>query len=172
MEIIDKQGTELFQKYISKYKDEAKHESTENYFHADVVAEAYKQGLSDGKEIGEKGFMTQLVKSQVEKFVQKSNQIYILCQNIISTLKKENYNVSALYIDITPNRPSVILTVGGDLLLDDEFVTLAYSKVHENREIYFKLFDEMLDVGFVSNDNLDTNLLKADGFGYKEEYEA
>ena len=172
METIDKQGTELFQKYISQYKDEVKHESSENYFHVDVVLDAYSKGLSDGKAIGEKDFMTKLVKNQIEKFVQKSNQIYILSQNIISTLNKEGYKVSALYIDITPNRPSVILTVSNDLLLNDEFVKLSYSKLFENREMYFKLFDEMLDIGLVSADNLDTDLLTADGFGYKEHYEA
>ncbi|MEP0365629.1 MAG: hypothetical protein ABJN36_09105 [Cyclobacteriaceae bacterium] len=167
--IASKTGTELFGKYITKYKDQVKTESVEEYYHVDVVAEAYTQGFSDGKNSGKKAFLDEILKNKVEKFVQKANQVYILSQNLISYLAKEGYRAHAFYINPFPSCPKVVLAVSNDLLLNDKFVELAYSKIHENRNIFDKLFaPTVLDISLVSSENLDPALLKEDGFGYKE----
>ncbi len=165
-----KTGTELFSKYISKYKDQVKTESTEEYYHVDVVAEAYNQGFSDGKSSGKKDFLEEIVKSRLERFVQKANQVYILSQNLISFLGKDGYKINAFYINPFPSCPKVVLSVDDHILLNDKFVELSYGKILENQSIFSKLFaPSTLDISLVSSENLDSNLLKEDGFGYRED---
>ncbi|MEM7551649.1 MAG: hypothetical protein AAF363_18335 [Bacteroidota bacterium] len=162
-------GTELFGKYISKYKNHVKTESTEEYYHVDVVAEAYTQGFSDGKNSGKKDFLDEILKNKVEKFIQKANQVYILSQNLISYLSKEGFKIHSFYINPFPSCPKVVLSVHGELLTNDKFVELAYAKILENKNIFEKLFTPTtLDISLVSNENLDPSLLKEDGFGYHE----
>lgn len=164
-----KTGTELFGKYISKYKDQVNTESAEEYYHVDIVAEAYNQGFSDGKNSGKKDFLEAILKDKVEKFILKSNQVYILSQNLISFLSKNGFKIHSFYINPFPNCPKVILSVDDELLLNDNFVELAYTKIQENKNIFLELFSPTsLDISLVSNENLDPDLLKEDGFGYKE----
>lgn len=163
-------NSDLFKEYLDSCKGEVKSRSTEGYYHVDVVADAYNKGFSDGKKSGKKEFIDLIISNEVEKFTQKSNQIYILSKNVIETITHHNYKVSGLYINLTPDRPSVILSIPNRYLNIDDFVKIGYSKIHENKKIYAKLFDEMLDIGFVSSDNLEEDLLKNDGFGYIEKY--
>lgn len=163
-------NSDLFYKYLDTCRGEVKSRSAESYYHVNVVAEAYSKGFSDGKKSGKEEFLKLIVSNEIEKFTQKANQIYILSKNVISTIKKKDYIVSGLYINLTPNRPSVIISIPNEFLNNDDFVEIAYSKVHENKKIFTKLFDETLDIGFISSDHLDEKLLKDDGFGYIEKY--
>lgn len=168
-----KTGTEQFSKYISKYKDQVKTESTEEYYHVNVVAEAYNQGFSDGKNSGRKDFVDAVVKSKVEKFIQTANQVYILSQNLITFLEKKGYKADSLYINLYPRCPKVILAIRDEFLLNDNFVEVAYEKILENKAIFSKLFSPaVLDISLVSTENLDPKLLKEDGFGYEETLKA
>lgn len=49
-------GTESFQEYLAKYKDQVNSENTEGYYHVAVVADAYNQGFCDGEKSGKKIF--------------------------------------------------------------------------------------------------------------------
>jgi len=167
---ITKTGSELFQQYLTSHKDQVKDRSTEGFYHVNVVAEAYSQGFSDGEKSGKKDFISEFVKQEVEKFTDKANQIYILSKRIISFLSDKSFKVSSLHINLSFQRPSVIIAISDEQLNNDEFVKIAYSKMFEIKEIYSKLFEEYLDIGLVSSDNLDEELLKDDGFGYKENY--
>lgn len=163
-------NSDLFYQYLDTCKGEVKSRSTEGYYHVDVVAEAYNKGFSDGKESGKSEFLNLIVSNEVEKFTQKANQIYILSKNVISYLEEKDYKVSGLYINLSPGRPSVIISVSNEFLNDDSFVETAYSKIYENKGIFTQLFNEPLDIGFLSSDNLDEALLREDGFGYIEKY--
>lgn len=165
-----KSGTDKFHSYILKYKDDAIAEGMEGYYHADIVAEAYTQGFSDGKKSGKQDFIAELIKKQREVFSQKANQVYILSHNVITFLKNHNFPINSMHINLNHNCPRVILSVSSDILNNDEFVEKAYHKIFENKQIFSKLFPEILDIGLVANDNLDMDLLKEDGFGYSEEY--
>lgn len=121
-------------------------------------------------EIWKKDFLDSILKNRIEKFTQKSNQVYILSQNIISYLKENKFSICSLHINLYPSYPKVIISVDNSLLLDDDFINKAYTKLFENKEIYSKLFPDSLDIGYVSSDGLDKDLLKEDGFGYIEEY--
>lgn len=165
-----KNGTDKFHSYLIKYKDDAISESMEGYYHADIVAEAYTQGFADGKRSGKQDFIAELVKKQRELFSQKANQVYILSQNVITFVKSHGFAISSMHINLNHNCPRVILSVSSDTLNNDEFVEKAYGKIFENKQIFSTLFREILDIGLVARDNLDTDLLKEDGFGYSEEY--
>ena len=89
---------------------------------------------------------------------------------MISFLKENNFLVSGLYIKLSYKCPCIIIAVPNDTLNNDDFVELAYIKLHENKGIFSKLFNEVLDIGFVSSDNLDNALLTKDGFGYSGVY--
>lgn len=163
-------NSDLFQKYLTKCKDQVKTESAENYYPVNVVAEAYSQGFSDGKISGKKDFIDQIVKIEIEKFVQKSNQIYILSKETINFLLSQNFKVCSLHINLAQQRASVVISIPNEILNDDSFVEKAYSKIFEFKAIFCKLFNEPLDIGFVGNDNLVTELLAEDGYGYTENY--
>jgi hypothetical protein len=75
----------------------------------------------------------------------------------------------ALY-NIGARIPAVIITIPNNFLLDDDFVTNAYGKVFEIRDIYEKLYGKMLDIGLMGAENIDVELLSTDGFGYSENY--
>jgi len=167
---ITNSNSDLFNKYLDTCKGEVKSKSSEGYYHVNVVAEAYSKGFTDGKQSGQSEFMELLISNEIEKFTQKANQIYILSKNVMSLLKENKFDASGLYINLSPNRPSVIISVSNEFLNDDNFVEIAYSKVFENKKIFTKLFNEPLDIGFLSNENLDEDLLKEDGFGYIEKY--
>ncbi len=163
-------NSDLFYQYLDSFKGEVKSRSTEGYYHVNVVAEAYNKGFSDGKKSGKSEFLKLIVSNEIEKFSQKANQIYILSKNVISFLEERKFKVAGLYINLSPKRPSVIISVSNEFLNDDSFVEIAYSKIYENKNIFTKLFNEPLDIGFLSSDNLDEKLLKEDGFGYVEKY--
>lgn len=165
-----KSSSDLFNKYLDTCKGEVKSRGIEGYYHVDIVADAYNQGFLDGKKSGKAVFLENLISNEIEKFTQKANQIYILSKNVISFLAQKKFNVVALYINLNPNRSSVIISVKNDILNDDTFVEIAYSKTFENKKIFSKLFNEALDIGFLASDNLDEKLLREDGFGYIEKY--
>lgn len=163
-------NSDLFHKYLDSFKGEVKSRSVEGYYHVDVVAEAYNKGFSDGKKSGKSEFLKLIVSNEIEKFTQKANQIYILSKNVISLLKEKGFGITGLYINLSPNRPSVIISVSNEYLNNDLFVETAYAKILENKKIFTKLFNEPLDIGFISSDNLDEDSLMEDGYGYIEKY--
>lgn len=167
-EIID--HSDLFNQYLYSCKGEVKSQSSEGYYHVDVVADAYKRGFSDGEKSGQEDYINSIITRELEKFTERANQIYILSKNVISLLDKINFNATALYMNLTPNRNSVIIAVPSESLVNDAFIEQAYAKIFENKKIYSKLFNEIFDIGFLSSDNLDQDMISQDGFGYVETY--
>lgn len=163
-------NSDLFHNYLHSLKDEVQTNATDGYYHVNVVAEAYSKGLSDGKKLGKEEFFNTIISDEIEKFTQKANQIYILSKRTISFLKEQKFDAKGLYINLRPSRSSVIISVDNSILNDDKFVEIGYQNLFESKKIFEKLFNESLDIGFMSNDNLDENLLKEDGFGYIENY--
>lgn len=168
MEKVISDKSDLFHEYILKYKDEAKAENIDGYFHVDVVAEAYQQGFSDGEKKGKQDIVATLAKRESELFTRKANQIYILTHNIISFSKDKGYLIDSMHINLTPSFPKIVIAVSSKLLTNDEFVEQAYAKIFENKKIFSQLFPEPLDIGLVSSDTLDHGLIKEAGFGYSE----
>ena len=165
---IVKGGTDTFAAYLSQYKDQVKPNSIDGYYHVDIVAEAYNQGFQDGEKSGKKDFLEDIMRNRIETFTQKANQVYILAQNLISFLQKNNFIAIAFYINLQPDCPKVIIAVPGEQLLNDGFVVTTYSRIHEMKKIFSELFNQSLDMGLMSADELDAELLKEDGFGYSE----
>jgi hypothetical protein len=163
-----KGGTDLFYTYLTQYKDQARHENFDGYYHVDVVVEAYNQGFSDGKESGKKDFVEEMRKNIVERFTQKANQIYILTKNVVSFLNHHKFFAESIYIKLADICPRVIIVVKNEYLTNDEFVELSYSKITEMERIFSKLFNENLDMGLIGSEFLDAELLTQDGFGYSE----
>lgn len=163
-------SSDLFQEYLNQHKDEVRAKSADEYYHVNVVADAYKQGFSDGTQSAHKEFVEQLIEKRIDDFKKKAQQVYILSSNLVSILKDKGFNANALFIAPTFIAPRAIIVVPEELVLNDDFVETAYSTIHEFREIFSKLFHDVLDLSIVGNENLDTELLKEDGFGYEEVY--
>jgi hypothetical protein len=68
-------GSELFNNYLNKFKDEVRSKSSDKYYHVDVVAEAYSQGFSDGEKSGKKEFIED--KLYLVKIFSMPNQLSI-----------------------------------------------------------------------------------------------
>jgi hypothetical protein len=162
-------GSELFNNYLNKFKDEVRSKSSDKYYHVDVVAEAYSQGFSDGEKSGKKEFIEDMIKAQIEKISQKANQVYILTNLIVSNIKESGYSVDSFHINIFHNSPQVIIAVKNELLLNDDFVNKAYSKVFEMKRVFNELFGLNLDMGITGSENLDLQSLSEDGFEYSED---
>ena len=164
-------GAELFQKYLRKHNNKVRHSSTDGFYPVNVVAEAYSQGFEDGSRSGQKDFVTGFIKREVDKFTDRANQVYILSKVIISHLAEKGYRCGSLHLNFSLGGPRVLLAYPGVQMLDDAFVELAYAKVFEAKDIYDKLFGEHLDMGLVSSTDLDHEVLQAEGFDYKEQYD-
>ncbi|MEZ5001863.1 MAG: hypothetical protein R2730_02400 [Chitinophagales bacterium] len=162
--------SDSFNRYLDSVKDQVVNEEKKDYYSVDVVAEAYSQGFSDGEKRGKQDIFRIIFKNKIENFTQKANQIYILSKNTISHLKEHGFKVKSLHINLRIDSLRVVIVVANDLLVDDTFINIAYSKVIDNKKIYDELFDETLDIGLISGDNLDEDLLVEDGFGYIEKY--
>ena len=162
--------SEKFNEYIQTCKGDVKNHSAEGYYHFDKVAEAYEKGFNDGQNVGKKTFLKSFIDKEIEKFTQKANQIYILSKKVISLIEENNYKVEALYIGLSFDKPSVIISVKNETLNNDEFTKIAYTRIFKVKEIYDELFDEVLDIGLVGSDNLDEEILKDEGFDYIEQY--
>lgn len=69
---IGKSGTDSFQSYLKKHKDDVRSTVANNYYHVDVVAEAFNEGFTAGEKSGKKEFVSKLIKSRIEELTQKA----------------------------------------------------------------------------------------------------
>jgi len=162
-------GINLFNTYLTRHQESAKQSKVNDlYYHVNVVAEAYDQGLNDGKNLGRQDFLEKVMKSSAERFAEKANQVYICTKTTLSYLNQKGYNVQSFHINIFHSNPKVIIAINNETLLNDDFVELAYTKIHEVKCTFNALFDNTLDMGLIGSDNLDLELLSQDGFEYSE----
>ncbi|MFW5805139.1 MAG: hypothetical protein ACOCVX_01295 [Bacteroidales bacterium] len=167
---LDNTGLKSFNDYISKYKEEARTKESKDYFHVDVVTQAFTEGYNKGKKIADSQFVNELINERNEKFQERSTLIYILSKKVVDYIKELKYSPISLHINLKTNRPSVIIAVPSKALLKDCFIDNAYEKLFEIRDTYEKLTNEILDIGYIGGGDIDKSLLKADGFGYSETF--
>lgn len=162
-------GLSQFNSYLESHQGSAKNEKVNDlYYHVNVVAEAYDKGVSDGKTIGRQEFVDKIMRSSAERFTEKANQVYILTKNMVNFLDKNNYKVESFHINIFHKNPKVIFAVKNEILLQDAFIELAYTKIHEFKCTFKKIFESTLDMGLIDGESLDHELLSEDGFEYSE----
>lgn len=162
-------GLNLFNTYLIDNKHQAKDSKINDlYYHVNVVAEAYSKGFSDGENIGKKDILDKLVQSTTEKFIEKANQVYLCTKSTLTALLKEQYQVHSFYINIFHQNPKVIIAVPNQILLDDNFVEFSYMKIHEVKCSFNSLFNNTLDMGIMGSEDLNSELLRKDGFEYSE----
>jgi hypothetical protein len=53
-------------------------------------------------------------------------------------------------------------------MLDDEFINIAYKKIFELQKDFRNDYDTTLEMSLSCSENLDLELLSADGFQYQE----
>jgi len=162
--------TQGFQDYLEQNKHLSKSEISNEYFHVNVVADAYNKGFEDGEQNAKQNFIDDIISKHNEQFVQNSVFIYILSKRIIDYFISQNCKPCSLFINLSARIPSVIISIPDEYLLDDDFVDLAYSKVFEIRQVYDNVYKKMLDIGLIGSSNLNIDLLKADRYDYQENY--
>lgn len=168
MSTIANGGSDTFVKYLRTVKDQVRKDSSDGYYHVNIVADAYSQGYTDGQQSGKKDFVAQILKDRIERFTQKANQVYILTSRLISHLNDEKYEVISFHIDPNLTCPRSLIVVETDVLNNDSFVEIAYSKIFSLKKVFNELFQDNLDMSIVGNENIEYDLLKKDGFGYTE----
>jgi len=131
-----KGSSDLFLEYLNKYKDEVRSKNTDEFYHVNVVADAYKQGFSDGTKSAEKDFMQQLIQSRLDDFIKKAQQVYILSSELISFLKEKGFSAEAMYICPSFSSPKSIIVVSEELVLNDEFNQTVYPKIYDFRKVF------------------------------------
>jgi len=161
-------GTDKFNSYLVKFKDQASHKKSKDFYHVDVVAEAYSQGFYDGEKSGKKEFVEELMKATADRFTQKATQVYLLTKRAVEHFKINGFHVDAFYLNVTHDNPKALISVPDKQLLDDNFVEFAYSKVFEFKKIFCNLFDSTFDLSLISSDNLCVELMEEDGFDFSE----
>lgn len=166
---IPQSGMSDFNAYLGRHASEAKATRlNDSYFHVNVVADAYNQGYIDGKKCSTDEFMDEFMEKMWEKFVEKANKVYLSAKSLTDAFSSKKYPVEKIYINIFHKNPRVIVSVDESLLLDDDFVTFAYPKIHEIQKSFYSLSKSTLDLSLVGTDGLDEELLKQDGFEYSE----
>lgn len=168
-------GTEQFQSYLRKHNDDVRSTAANNYYPANVVAEAFSEGFTagekSGKQAGKEEIIAKLVKNRVEELTQKATQVYILTSRVINHIKKNGNKVHSFHLNIFHENPKVILAINNELLLNDEFIEDTYSKIFEIKRIFDEIFNVDLDMGLIGSNDLDLELLSEDGYEYSEQFE-
>ena len=80
------------------------------------------------------------------------------------------YTVEKIYLNVFHYSPKVIVSINDNLLLNDDFVEFAYSKIHDIQCSFHTLFQSTLDISLISPTDLEEKLLMQDGFEYSEEF--
>lgn len=140
----------------------------DSYYHVDIVADAYNQGYVDGKRSSNEKFMDEFLEKMWERFVEKANMVYLFAKSLTDAFSLKKYSVDKIYINIFHRNPRVIVSVDASLLLDDDFVTFAYSRIYEIQKSFYSLSKCTLDLSLIGKDGIDEELLKQDGFEYSE----
>lgn len=168
-------ATEMFQSYLRKHSDDVRSSAANNYYPANVVADAFSEGFSagekSGKQSGKEEIIAKLVKNKIEELTQKATQVHILTSRVVDHITKNGNKVHSFHLNIFHENPKAILAVNNELLLNDEFVKDTYSKIFEIKRIFDEIFNVDLDMGLVGSNNLDLNLLSEDGYEYSEKFE-
>ncbi|WP_396151305.1 hypothetical protein [Flavobacterium sp.] len=163
-------GINQFNNYLEFHSGNAKTSKISDlYYHVNVVADAYSRGYSDGEKSAKKEVMDMIMQKAKERFVEKANQVYLSSKALVSHLSANEYSVNKIYINIFHKSPKVIVSLNESLLLNDEFVEFAYTKIHEMQCSFHSLFQNTLDLSLISTTDLDEELLAKDGFDYSEE---
>jgi hypothetical protein len=162
-------GIGLFNSYLKLHSQDAETSKISDlYYHVNVVADAYSRGYNDGEKKAKKEVMDLITKKAKERFIEKANQVYLSSKAMVGYLSQKDYGVSKFYINIFHRNPKVIIAVKDSLLLNDEFVELAYGKINEMKSSFHSLFESTLDLSLISSQDLDEDLLARDGFDYSE----
>ena len=172
---VNMTGTEQFQSYLRKHNDDVRNTAVNNYYPANVVAEAFSEGFTVGEKLGKQTrkeeIIAKLVKNRIDELTQKATQVYILTSRVVNHIKKNGNKVHSFHLNIFDENPKVILAIHNELLLNDEFVKDTYSKIFEIKRIFDEIFNVDLDMGLIGSDNLDLELLSEDGYEYSEQFE-
>ncbi len=158
-----------FQEYLNTCKGEVANQKKENFYSVDVVAEAYSTGYADGKSNGVSQFIQDILSKEMENFSAKANQIYILSKKVV---RKVGVDANGLFLNLSIERPSAIISISEEKLIDDKFIDEVYLYIFELKTIFSKLFDETLDISLVPSETLEVDLLDEDGYTYHENYHA
>lgn len=162
-------GINQFNNYLEFHSADAKTSKISDlYYHVNVVADAYSRGYNDGEKSAKKEVMDLIMQKAKEKFVEKANQVYLSAKAMVSHLSEKDYKIEKIYINIFHKSPKVIIAIDGNLLLNDDFVEFAYTKIHEMQCSFHSLFQNTLDLSLISTSDLDEELLAKDGFDYSE----
>lgn len=162
-------GINQFNHYLEFHSADAKTSKISDlYYHVNVVADAYSRGYTDGEKSAKKEVMDLIMQKAKENFIEKANQVYLSAKAMVNHLGAKEYKVEKIYINIFHKSPKVIVAIEDDMLLNDEFVVFAYSKIHEMQCSFHSLFQSTLDLSLVSTTDLDEELLAKDGFDYSE----
>lgn len=162
-------GIGLFNDYLALHSDDAETSKISDlYYHVNVVADAYSRGYNDGEKKAEKEVMALITKKAKERFIEKANEVYLSSKAMVNHLSLKQYKVSKIYINIFHRNPKVIIAVEDYMLLDDDFVEFAYTKINEMKSSFHSLFQSTLDLSLISSEDLDEELLSLDGFDYSE----
>lgn len=159
-----------FHEFIRTKQDESTSQKQDNFYSVDVVADAYSQGFKDGANDPIE-FKKQLKKLAIERFINKSNNIYVIVSDYIKHLKNSGINVSNLYGNFTHRGVSILISIPNEQLLDDDLNTIAYQKLYEISKSYTKENNEFLDVSLISDSNIDAESILKNGYTFTEMYE-
>lgn len=163
-------GFDSFTAFIQEYKADAKEKGAAEYYHVNVVVDAFNRGKEVGKEEGLDDYLKEVLMRKIELFQSKANQIYILSRKVVGDIKEQNFTACSLHINVNPSRPNVVISVPETALLQDKFIDSIYNNIAIYKKIYFELFEEMLDIGLMPMENIDFESLKEEGYDYHESF--
>ncbi|QCO45774.1 MULTISPECIES: hypothetical protein [Elizabethkingia] len=153
-------GSSAVDLFLSTVNDELKHiKPKDNYFHIDVVTEAFVAGEKHGKE--------EFIKTFTEEFKNQSVNTFLFTQNLVNKLMKMNYKVHKFFIN--PIQFKSIIGVDNSLLLNDDFVDIAYSEATMLENNFNDLYDNLFEIGFIGIDNIKIDKIYSDGYVFIHE---
>lgn len=159
-----------FNEFLKDYKTEIVNQHEKGYYPFNVVVEAYQQGVKDGTATGKQELVKSIIENDIETFSLKVQQLYLFSKQLINYIQENEFSVLALHLKITPQNLRGIIVIPEQQNLNDSFINLSYNKLADFETTYSQLTKNNLDLSFIGNENLETDLFEQDGFNYTENY--
>jgi len=158
------ENDQTFIEFMNSIRPEIEGKIRDGFVHTDLVIDAYQKG----KEVGKDEVLNNFIRQNADNFLEKALLAYYSALRVISDIKDHNFAISSMYANLFKKTPHFLLVVENELMLNDEFVELAYGLIADRISEYRAKYQHLFDIGLVTKENLDEETLKCDGYIYYE----
>ena len=156
----------IFDSYLKSYAQTRASEVSEtpkvNFVSTDVAIDFFEQG----KKIGEQEFKKKLRESISIKVSTQINATLDVVKQINNIFKEKKFIANKLFLSLNLESSKILFTVPEEQHYSEDFMNLFYTISSDLEGSYSKNSFALHILAMDESDNLNTELLKADGYSF------